>query len=151
MQIRSATASDALRLSALAYQSKASWGYDADFMEACRDELAVPMESVGAGRVFVGEDAGEIVGFYALEPISTDEVEVSHLFVAPETIRQGHGRRLFEHLLAEGRRLGYRVVVIQSDPQAAGFYRAMGAREVGVRESVSIAGRMLPLLRIDLD
>ena len=40
--------------------------------------------------------------------------------------------------------------MIQSDPNAEGFYLAAGAKNIGVRESASIPGNQLPLLEIVL-
>jgi hypothetical protein len=41
-------------------------------------------------------------------------------------------------------------MVWQSDPQAEGFYLAMGARRAGASESTVTPGRMLPLMRFQL-
>ena len=38
---RPATAADAPVLSNIAFRAKALWGYDAAFMEMCRDELTI--------------------------------------------------------------------------------------------------------------
>jgi len=60
------------------------------------------------------------------------------------------GQVLVTHACAEARRLGRRVLVIQGDPNAAGFYEACGARQVGWQPSTSIPGRLLPLFRLEL-
>jgi len=41
-------------------------------------------------------------------------------------------------------------MIIQGDPNAEGFYRAMGAERIGEQESHSIPGRMLPLFSLSL-
>jgi GNAT superfamily N-acetyltransferase len=150
VHVRRARSQERDHLSALAFHSKAHWGYSAQFMEACRDELAVSDAALASGLVFVAEDATGIVGFYALEPLSPERVELSHCFVEPGAIGKGFGRRLMAHAIDEARRRGSSVLAIQSDPHAAAFYAALGARSVGVLESDSIPGRMLPLLEIDL-
>ena len=43
---------------------------------------------------FVIEAAGNTMGFYSLEHISTSEVELSYLFVEPTFIGKGYGRKL---------------------------------------------------------
>ena len=60
------------------------------------------------------------------------------------------GRLLFAHAVATARRLGYQTLTIEADPFAEAFYRAMGAERVGEVPSEVAAGRMLPLLRVEL-
>ena len=51
----------------------------------------------------------------------------SALFVEPDLIGTGCGRRLWEHAVATARDLGVDVLLLDADPNAAPFYRAMGA------------------------
>ncbi|MFJ5550896.1 GNAT family N-acetyltransferase [Streptomyces sp. NPDC093225] len=53
------------------------------------------------------------------------------LFVAPEAVRRGVGRALYRDALARARELGFGRLRIASDPHAAPFYAAMGARPAG--------------------
>jgi hypothetical protein len=41
-------------------------------------------------------------------------------------------------------------MTIEADPDAAPFYRHLGARDIGLAPSGSIAGRVLPKLALDL-
>ncbi len=72
------------------------------------------------------------------------------LFVEPAAIGRGIGRALWQHLVAEARRLELAKVTIESDPNAEAFYRAMGATTVGTAPSASIPGRRLPLMELAL-
>ena len=54
------------------------------------------------------------------------------------------------YAIRRAREAGKRRIVIQGDPNAAGFYRAAGAVPDGERESDSIPGRYLPLFVIEL-
>lgn len=56
---------DAAALSDLALRSKAHWSYDAAFLEACRDDLTISGDDIGRGLVFVLEEGGHVIGFYA--------------------------------------------------------------------------------------
>ncbi|MEE8276121.1 MAG: GNAT family N-acetyltransferase, partial [Alphaproteobacteria bacterium] len=76
--------------------------------------------------------------------------EVSLFFVDPAAIGQGVGTRLWRHLIGEARRRGVERIVVESDPNAEGFYLAMGARTVGAVPSRSIANRLLPLMELAL-
>lgn len=150
MNLRRATTAERDRLSALASRSKAHWGYSAEFMAACRDELAVSDAQIAAGLVFVAEDASGIVGFYGLERLSAGRIELSHCFLEPGAIGKGFGRSLMLHAIEQARELGGAVLAVQSDPHAAPFYARLGGRSAGLLASESIPGRMLPLLEIDL-
>ena len=76
--------------------------------------------------------------------------ELDALFVEPAAMGQGIGRRLWQHVVATARELGCSEMVWQSDPQAEGFYLAMGARRAGESESTVMPGRMLPFMRFAL-
>lgn len=148
--IRRALPGDAARLSELAMRSKAVWGYDAQFMAACRDELTLSPGDVETLPTFLAEIGCALLGFYSLEPLSDGTVELGHLFVEPEAIGRGVGRRLIEHAKRQARTAGYATMVIQGDPNAERFYRVAGGRLIGTKESLSIPGRMLPLFHLDL-
>jgi GrpB-like predicted nucleotidyltransferase (UPF0157 family)/GNAT superfamily N-acetyltransferase len=150
MHVRGANIWERHELSRLALRSKAHWGYSPEFMAACRDELAVSESRIRAGSTYVGEEEGRILGFYSFDAGSESEVELSHCFVEPGEIGRGCGRLLMAHATAEARRRGYAALIIQSDPNTAGFYERMGARPVGFRPSESIPGRLLPLLQLTL-
>lgn len=140
-------------LSELAMRSKAYWGYPPAFMDACRAELTYSAAEIEDPlRVFaVAERSGEPIGFYALGKISMAEIELEALFVEPDHIGTGAGAALVRHAMAEAARRGAGTLVIQGDPNAASFYEAIGGVRIGVRESTSIPGRMLPLYSVRLD
>ncbi len=147
--IRRAETSEAHLLTELALRSKAHWGYDPEFLNACRADLTVDPAFVVANPVYVVEENGRIVGYYSLEKQTDDEVELVHMFVEPSAIGNGLGKRLWRHAIETARQLGFREVVVSSDPYAEAFYCAMGARRVGEIASPISADRMLPLLRFD--
>ena len=150
--LRAATEQDALRVSQLAIQAKAYWGYPAEFMHACYAELTVTAAAIASsGKHFVvAMQQQELVGFYALEGLvdqqGEKQIELGALYVRPKHIGKGIGRLLMARAKAHAGMLGAHSVFIQSDPHAVEFYRAAGAVIVGERESGSIPGRFLPLL-----
>jgi len=149
--IRRARPEDAATLSALAFRSKAYWGYDAAFMEACRDDLTLAAADLAASVAYVVEERGLILGFYRLHGHDDgDEVTLTDLFIAPEAIGHGHGRRLWRHAVRTATGLGFRAMVLQSEPHAEGFYRAMGAVRIGESPSTVFPDRVLPLMRVSL-
>lgn len=147
--IRPARPQEADLLSRLALRSKSHWGYPAEFLEACRDELTLTPDFIAHSPVFVLEDAQSVVGFYGLRE-ADDAIELFYLFVAPEAINHGYGKLLWEHAVQVAAKLGYSKISIESDPHAEAFYLAMGARRVGTIASSLQAGRMLPVLEFSL-
>jgi GrpB-like predicted nucleotidyltransferase (UPF0157 family)/N-acetylglutamate synthase-like GNAT family acetyltransferase len=149
VRIRRADAADCAALSDLALRSKAHWGYDAKFLEACRAELTVHPSDVQRSRVIVAEESGELLGFYVLagEP---PQGELTFLFVDPARIGTGVGRALWRCCMTSAARAGLSRVRIESDPFAEGFYAAMGAKRVGEAPSQSIPDRMLPLMTVEI-
>lgn len=146
--IRAARPADAPELSVLAMRSKACWGYSREFMEACRAELTYDAAYLEKHEVYVLESGAQIIGFYSLERLPDNELELGALFVEPGDIGKGHGRELVEHALEKARETGASRIVIQGDPNARGFYLAMGATLAGESESRSIPGRMLPVFHV---
>ncbi|MEM1405062.1 MAG: GNAT family N-acetyltransferase [Pseudomonadota bacterium] len=149
--IRRATPEDAPALSALAFRSKAHWGYSSEFMDACRGELTIGAQQLETRELhaFKALEGDELLGFYALEVLSSEACELDALFVAPEHMGRGVGRALLEHARVQAVSFSASVLVIQGDPHAAAFYEAAGARHVDDRASGSIAGRYLPLYELD--
>ncbi len=151
MQLRPAVERDAPELSALALRSKAHWGYDEAFIAACRDELSVKPAAINDPHQCwrVATDGNRVLGYYGMSPIDDQEAELEALFVTPEAIGTGVGRRLVDDALETASSLGFAKIVIQGDPNAEGFYLAMGATRTGDRESGSIRGRYLPVFELD--
>lgn len=150
--IRPATPDEATLLSGLAMRSKSHWGYSEEFLASCREELTVDPKQTLGGRYdcVVAEIDRTIVGFYALEALSTAIVELDALFVEPEYIGRGIGRALIQHAIRTTAARGAATLLIQGDPHATRFYEAAGGRETGKRESNSIPGRYLPVFEVDV-
>lgn len=148
VDIEPAAAEDAECLSDLAFRSKAHWGYDDEFMTRCRDELTYTPEQLSAGGFWVLRRGREVHGFYGLTKVSPDALELEAMFVEPGDIGRGYGRALMDHALEQFAASGLARLVIQADPNAAAFYEAAGAVQIGERPSDSIDGRKLPLYEI---
>jgi GNAT superfamily N-acetyltransferase len=149
VELRAARPEEAAALSELALRSKAYWGYSAKFLDAARVQLTFTAASVAAMRMTVAEADGRVVGFYAVEG-APPEGELSHLWVDPPAIGTGVGRRLWEHAVDTAHAAGFTSLHLDADPNAEGFYLAMGARRIGASPSAVVPGRMLPALRVAL-
>ncbi len=149
MIIRPASPTDAATLTSIAHDAKKHWGYPEHWLQHWQDDLTITPEFVTANSVYVAEQDGALLGFYALVT-GKDKTELDHLWVTPAHIGTGVGKELFIHAMQTAAGQNIDAVEIVSDPNAAGFYRKMGAHQIG--ETVSeIDGepRTLPRLSID--
>ncbi|MBO0913105.1 GNAT family N-acetyltransferase [Streptomyces laculatispora] len=149
MRVRPGLPSEAAELTGLALRSKGHWGYDEAFLAACRDELTMAPADIDRRRTAVAEEDGRVLGFTTLEGAPPAGV-LGMMFAEPDALGRGVGRLLFGHVVAEARRLGFARFTIDADPNAEGFYRAMGAVRIGATPSGSVPGRELPLLEFTL-
>ena len=141
---------DARALSALAFRSKAHWGYSPQFMQSCKSELTYRPHQI-ADKKFsfaIAQDGQETVGFYGLARTTAQRFELDALFVEPSHIGRGVGRQLIKHAIELAAAELATSILIQGDPNAEKFYLAAGAIRIGDRESASIPGRSLPLFEI---
>ena len=136
-------------LSALCLRSKAVWGYDPAFLDACRVELTIRPDELASSAVCVAEHAGALVGVAQIT-IAGATADLQKLFVEPGEIGLGVGKALFGWASSTAKSLGARHLTIDADPDAVGFYRKMGATERGTVASGSIPGRVLPHLVLEL-
>ena len=145
MTLRPATAEDCPRLSEVALAAKAHWGYPQAWLDVWREELTLTPEKLEAWRVTVAEVGGRIVGFAALGPATADRslAELEHLWVDPESMGLGVGRRLMAAVVEQLRTLDVAGLEILSDPNAVGFYERLGARREG-----SVTGELLGQPRV---
>jgi GNAT superfamily N-acetyltransferase len=140
---------EAATLTELCLRSKAIWGYNAEFIEACRNELTLTPELVRDSQIQIAEEDGAVVGIAQIT-VDADVAVLDKLFVEPTRLRSSAGRRLFEWATDAARDLGAGIMQIESDPGAAEFYRRMGAVDDGVARSGSIPGRVIPRLKLAL-
>ena len=146
--IERAKASQAARLTQIAHAAKSYWGYPAHWIELWHDQLHISAAFIDANAVYVAIVDDVILGFYALTG-SGEKLQMEDLWVMPVAIGQGIGRVLFQHALKHAARLGARIVEIEADPNAEGFYQKMGAETVGeVNYILEGQRRSLPLLQM---
>lgn len=146
--IRACRPSDAAALTALAWLSKARWGYPDEWLALWRADLAITPETIEDSIGCVAEIDARIIGFWIRAAIDADEPTRGWLFVHPDYWRRGVARALWSELRKAAAARGIAHFVIEADPNAVPFYRSIGAMEIGRKESTVIPGRFLPILRI---
>jgi predicted N-acetyltransferase YhbS len=151
LSIRRAIASDAARLSELARCAKAHWGYPAEWLAAWHSQLTIEPAYIGKHCVLVAERDEQPVGMCAIEDRGQWGV-LEHLWVDPDNIGQGVGRSLVERAMAVARASHLGRVMAEADPNAAGFYRKLGARQAGVVPAPmpGAPDRVLPVFEFEL-
>lgn len=147
--IRNADPSEVADVNQLMLRSKASWGYSAEFMRAAEPFLVEDEEYIRTHWNLVMEVDGVMGGYISLKDHG-DSIELDNLFLEPDLIGEGYGKYLWEHILEFSRAKGYKTLWLISDPNAAGFYVKMGAKQVGERVSNVDPERMLPKFEYDL-
>ena len=149
--IRRALPEEASTLTTIALEAKRYWGYPEHWIKHWESDLTISSDFVRDQHVYVAEVEGEIRGFYALcitEPARKAELE--HLWVTPACIGTGIGKELFLDAMEKAAALEVRDVEISADPNAAGFYKRMGARQIGeVDAPIDGQPRKLPRLKIE--
>jgi GNAT superfamily N-acetyltransferase len=108
---------------------------DRDAIVAHPDAIELPLQQIEAGRVFVSEQNGAIVGFAAVEPRADGASELDALFVDPRMQRHGIGRSLLEHCAEFARAQGSGALHVIGNPHAEAFYLACGFELIGTTET----------------
>jgi GNAT superfamily N-acetyltransferase len=99
------------------------------------DAIALPVEQIGDGHVFVAERDGAIVGFAAVLPRPDGDAELDALFVEPSLWKAGVGRLLVDHCADVARGRSSRILHVVGNPHAEGFYAACRFRATGAVET----------------
>jgi GNAT superfamily N-acetyltransferase len=151
VRIMRATPEQTVRLTQIAHSAKSYWGYPARWIELWHNQLTITTSFVQENEVYAAIDDDDVVlGFYALGG-DGEKVTLEHLWVQPSSFGAGVGRQLFEHAVARARAVGGRVLEIESDPHAEGFYQRMGAEMIGeVTYELEGQPRTLPLMAYTL-
>jgi GNAT superfamily N-acetyltransferase len=146
MRIVRARAHNAGELTAVAFAAKAHWGYPRRWLAQWTDILTVTPFTLDRYPTYVAVVGTKIVGFYSMRLVR-DWAAPEHFWVLPAFIGRGVGRSLFLHFERRARKAAVSRIFIESDPNAEGFYRRMGAKRYSRRPAKMDGNeRYLPLL-----
>ena len=147
--IRRSSPEEAATLTTIALDAKRHWGYPEHWIQHWESDLTISPDFIRDNHVYVSEEDGDIRGFYAL-CVTGNKAELEHMWVTPGSIGTGIGKELFLDAMERAAKLDVGAVEISSDPNAAGFYRKMGAAQIGETESpIDGQARKLPRMRIE--
>jgi ribosomal protein S18 acetylase RimI-like enzyme len=149
-EIRYAVPDDAEVLSRIALSAKRHWGYPERWMEIWRPQLTFSPGYFDENESWAAEVDNQLIAFYTLRD-KDKNAWIENLWVLPNYIGKGVGRQLFLHALSRSRELGYRILQLEADPNALGFYEKMGMRKIGERRSETDGQpRVLPMMEMEL-
>jgi GNAT superfamily N-acetyltransferase len=133
--IRPARSDEQATLESLQRRSSLNNPGDRDALLANPDAIALPIEQIAEGCVFVAERDGSVAGFTAMVPRPDGGAELDALFVEPHFWKQGIGRRLVEHVADIARRRTATFLHVIGNPHAEGFYLSCGFLVSGTVET----------------
>ncbi len=149
MKIEKAHRTDASELTQLTIRSKDYWNYGAKQIEEWRDDLTIKPKYIDENQVFKLIISNKLIGFYAFQPENKKNVKLNFLFVEPEFIGKGYGKLLMNNFLERIRKMDYKKVTLDSDPNAVEFYERIGFRIVG-KLKTKVKDRFLPIMEMDI-
>ena len=148
--IRRVLPEEAEKLTQIALAAKRHWGYPERWIEIWTPELTYDADYFVQNKSWVAEMDHGLVAFYTLLE-KNGTVWLENLWVMPELIGKGIGKELFLHAVDLARQRGYKILQLESDPNAAGFYEKMGMHKIGERQSdVDGQPRTLPIMEMAL-
>jgi GNAT superfamily N-acetyltransferase len=110
----------------------ASLPVDLAFQDFDHEVGALPDEYGPPGGAFLLALRDRLpLGCVGVRRLTADDCEMKRLYVAPMGRRSGLGRRLAQAAIAEGRRLGYRRMLLDTMPtmsEAHSLHRSLGFR-----------------------
>ena len=149
-QIHRALPEEAARLSQIALAAKAYWGYPERWLEIWKPQLTFAPEYFKQNDSWVAEENGLPIAFYTLQE-KDGTAWIENLWVSPEFVGRGTGKMLFLHAAELSRQRGYKILRLEADPNAVGFYEKMGMYKIGERNSeVEGEPRILPIMEMKL-
>jgi predicted N-acetyltransferase YhbS len=76
-----------------------------------------------------------IKAFATILPRSDGDVDLDALFVDPESLRQGLGRKLIDHCVQVVRTMGSGIIYVIGNSHAENFYTACGFETTGTEKT----------------
>jgi len=144
MKFRKAELEDISELNRISLVSKRHWGYPEEWIENWMDALTLLPENIKQQQILIGAINSEIIGFCSITE-NEKQYEILHLWLLPEFIGRGYGKKLLSQTLKEFINTD-KPVIVEADPNAEPFYKGQGFVTFDKIES-SPPGRFLPVMK----
>ena len=142
--VRAVTAAHWREARSVIQQYAASLEFDLEFQDFEGEMEALPQHYGPPGGSFLlARERGATVGCVGLRRLADGVCEMKRLYVLPGQRGRGLGRRLAEAIIAEGRRLGYarmRLDTVPSMQAARALYRSLGFQTISAYRFNPISG-----------
>lgn len=119
-------------LTGLCLRSKAVWGHDAAFMEACREELTILPRTMLSSYFQVADIGCHLAGVVQVT-VNGDTAELDKLFIEPSGLRAGTGSVLLEWAMNKARENGATAAADRGPSGRIGVLPAQGRHRRGHR------------------
>ena len=146
--IRDAYETDSRELGEIALAAKKTWDYPDSWYELWDETLGITENFITTNKVVVATINEKPAGFAAVR-VNSRVADLEHMWVLPEYMNKGLGTALFREIVDFCRAIDVRKLRIESDPNATGFYKKMGGRQIGYVDSLP-KPRKLPVFEIDI-
>jgi ribosomal protein S18 acetylase RimI-like enzyme len=146
--IRPVVPIEADALTQIAISAKSHWGYPKHWMEIWAPQLTFTPDYFEKNESWAAVDGDKPIAFYTLQD-KDGKAWIGDLWVLPEYIGKGIGKQLFLHAVEFARQRRYKILQLDADPNAVGFYEKMGMKKIGERQSeVDGQPRILPIMEM---
>lgn len=147
MEIAKSVIEDSEVLTEITKKSKAYWGYSDEQMKKWSELLTITKNYIETNNVYKLLNDGLTVGYYSYIYLNKKEVKLDNLFVLPNYIGTGLGKRLMNNFLDRIKNTEIEKIILDSEPNVEKFYGYFGFKKVGQIET-SIKGRYLPIMEL---
>lgn len=113
-------------------------------MAQWKNDLTLDKKEFSAQQVLLVENKNQIVGFCSIAE-NPKTYEILHLWLLPEFIGKGHGKKLLQTAIQSFVKKEYPIIV-EADPHAEAFYKSQGFETYDKVESFP-PGRFLPVMK----
>ncbi|WP_434361073.1 GNAT family N-acetyltransferase [Parasalinivibrio latis] len=148
MRLEPAMEADIDSINEVILAAKRHWGYSEELIAMWLQDMLVDPMRMRTSQFWVMRTNQSIVGVVSLSGTDTPEAELDDLWVLPDQMGMGLGRKMMEFVVAYMRQSGITRLKIVAEPNAEGFYRKMGAVRIGWQPSIP-PGRMLPVMVLE--
>jgi putative acetyltransferase len=134
VKIVPAQSSEMLEVRALFQEYASSLGFDLSFQDFQNELGGLPGEyAAPSGSLLLAREGAQFAGCVALRRLAEGISEMKRLYVRSSFRGKGVGKALAIAIIEEARRLGYRVMRLDTVPsmgEAIALYRSLGFRNV---------------------
>jgi putative acetyltransferase len=116
MNLRAASNKDIPQVKELVFAVLTEYGLKPDPEGTDADLKDIEATYIASGGMFsvLENEVGQVLGTVALFPLSSTTCELRKMYLDKNARGSGQGRRLLKHALSEARRLGFKIVELET-------------------------------------